>query len=154
MLRDWGATPEEVARHYPALDLKPQANLVLHRAVSVDAPDEVVFRWLCQLAVAPYSYDWVDNLGRRSPQQLTPGAERLVLGQRMTSGFRLGHVDHGRSLTIVGYGSAITYEAGDGRLVGCLACRFPRLLHLPLAAGDLVMMRRQLLNLKGLAERS
>ena len=153
MLRDWGATPEEVRRHYPALDLRPDANLVLHRAVGVDAPDARTWRWVCQLAVAPYSYDWVDNLGRRSPRELTPGVDALVVGQRMTSGFRLGHVEPGRSLTIVGYGSAITYEVRDGRLVGCLACRLPRPLHIPLAAGDLVMMRKQLLTLKELAER-
>src|ERR671928_511008 len=77
----WGATDDDVRRELPCDALLPDADVVVHRAVDVAAPPELVFRWLCQLRAAPYSYDLVDNRGRRSPRRLTPGLDRLVVGQ-------------------------------------------------------------------------
>ena len=82
---EWGSTAKERAMTLPCDHLLPDAKQVVHRAVDVDAPPEAVFRWLCQLKVAPYSYDLIDNLGRRSPRELTPGAEELREGQRFMS---------------------------------------------------------------------
>ena len=164
----WGATADEVARHYPADDLLPDA-LLLTRAVSVAAPPELTWRWLCQIALAPYSYDWIDNLGRRSPQTLTPGADRLEVGQTMATIFRLTSYDDGHQWTAIMtprgrrlFGPvALTYAAepdGNGsrivcRLAAAADSSLARLRARALAWGDLVMMRRQLLNLKALAER-
>jgi hypothetical protein len=162
----WGATPAERETALACDAVVPEASAVLVRAVDVDAPPATVFRWLCQLRVAPYSYDWIDNRGRRSPQELTPGLEQLEKGQRFVSIFRLADFEQDRSITIeqrsrVFGHFAVTYVAAErgpsrSRLVMRLAWAPPRvpLLRPLLAAGDLVMARRQLLNLKRLAERS
>lgn len=163
----WGSTTAERAEPFPCDELLPAAELEMFRAVDAEAPASVVYRWLCQLSVAPYSYDKLDNLGHRSPQTLTPGLEQLAVGQRMVSIFRLAAFEPGSSITLVSHGRlfgsvAITYRARDAapgrsRLVAKLLVVPPRSvpwslpMRLLLAPGDLVMMRRQLLNLAGLA---
>ena len=168
-VRHWGATAAEQAQARPCDGLVAGAE-VLNRAVSVAAPPALVYRWLCQLKVAPYSYDLIDNFGRRSPQELTPGVEDPRPGDTFTRVFTLVHVEPGRSLTVVWKGPrkpfgelAITWAAlPDGdvtRLLMRLCWRMDRggplgaLARLALPPGDLVMARRQLLNLKRLAER-
>jgi hypothetical protein len=162
----WGATAEDRARSLPCDVVLPNADLVLDRAVEVAAPRERVFRWLCQLSVAPYSYDLVDNRGRRSPQTLTPGAERLAVGQRFATIFRLVSFDAPEQVTAEHRGAfghvAVTYSVTEREGGSALLCRFRwspkrlpvanRPLMTALALGDLVMARRQLLNLKRLSE--
>jgi len=141
----------------------------MFRAVDVEAPQSVTFRWLCQLRAAPYSYDKLDNLGRRSPQTLTPGLDDLQPGQRVQTIFKLVEFEPGRSMTMLSEGRvfgrvACTYRSdpadeGRSRIVVKLIASYPGLPHGPLVRlagppGDLVMMRRQLLNLKELAERT
>jgi hypothetical protein len=165
----WGATRAEARRPYAADHLVDGTMLTMTRAISVAAPQELTWRWLCQVAVAPYSYDWIDNRGQRSPRTLTPGADRLVLGQRMAVVFELVAFDaphHWTGLTTARgrrlFGPvAITYAAepdGAGSRIVCRVCgaqdgpaRWTR--SRLLAWGDLVMMRKQLRTLKRLAER-
>jgi hypothetical protein len=169
LVTEWGSTPAERAASYPCDRHLSNPEAVLFRAVDVAAPAAVGFRWLCQLRAAPYSYDLLDNFGRRSPQRLTPGLERLEVGQRLMTIFRLVEFDPGRSLTVYSSGRllgdvACTYEVsrrgeGASRLVLKILARFPRgprgtAMRVLLPPGDLLMARRQLLNLKGLAERS
>jgi hypothetical protein len=168
-IAEWGSTAAERAEPFPCDRLLPDAELTMFRAVDVEAPVETTFRWLCQLRAAPYSYDKLDNLGRRSPQELTPGLERLEVGQRVQTIFRLVEFEPGRSLTMTSNGRvfgrvAATYRAagaGEGRsriVVKILATPVRGiqrpLMRVVLPPGDLAMMRRQLLNLKELAERT
>jgi hypothetical protein len=165
----WGATDAEVARRYPADAAYDGPTLAVTRAVSVAAPTDLTYRWLCQVSVAPYSYDLVDNRGRRSPTTLTPGADDLAVGQ-LVEVFTVTEVEPGHQWTgrTVGgprrfFGDLTTTYAvePDGAGASRLLCRIVlRVEWLPtrarayaLAWGDLVMMRKQLLTLKGLAER-
>ena len=81
-VEDWGSTAAERAEPFPCDRLLADPDAAMFRAVDVEAPAAVSFRWLCQLRAAPYSYDKLDNLGRRSPQALTPGLDELEVGQR------------------------------------------------------------------------
>jgi hypothetical protein len=174
----WGSSDEERKAAYPCDVLIDKPDRVLFRAVDVAAPADLVFRWVCQLRAAPYSYDWIDNLGRLSPRQLTPGLDQLEVGQRVATIFRVASFEPKRSITFdadswLFGGVAMTYralpgesDAGPGataagrrcRLVVKLLMAWPsgwhgRAMRALLPAGDLVMMRRQLLNFKALAER-
>jgi hypothetical protein len=169
---DWGSTAAERAASYPCEEFVPGADLAVFRAIDIFAPVDVVYRWLCQLRAAPYSYDLLDNLGRRSPRELTPGLEELEVGQRIMTIFHLALFERDRHLTIVcdGVGRKLlgnvssTYTlvpTGEGsRLVlklvaippvgGLLGVAYRRLM----PWFDLLMMRKQFLTLKRLAEKT
>jgi len=169
---EWGSTPADRAIDFPCDRHLTDAEDTLYRAVAVDAPPAIVFRWLCQLRAAPYSYDWIDNWGRRSPRRLTPGLENLAVGQTMMTIFDLIAFERDVHLTVrikpgtlaermfgavAGTYLIVPRSAGGCRLLVKLRVRFPRSLYgrltrIVLPPGDLIMMRRQLLNLKRLAE--
>jgi hypothetical protein len=167
----WGSTPREREQSFPCDRHVRDATDALFRAVDVDAPPAVVFRWLCQLKVAPYSYDWIDNAGRRSPRTLTPGLEVLAVGQRVMGVFELVELERDRHLTMMVASPAwqailgafacsyvvVPRGPGRSRLIVKFVARYPRgpvgtIVRWLTPWADLVMMRKQLLTLKGLAE--
>jgi hypothetical protein len=170
--RHWGTTPAERALAFPGDRPEDAGTDRLWRGVGIQAPDTIVFRWLCQLRVAPYSYDWIDNGGRRSPRTLIPELDRLERGQRFMQIFQLEDFEPGVQVTLgtpIGSRGArlfgvvrVTYwaraEAADRTrlLVKLRVLPAPgvrgRAMRAFLPWGDLLMMRRQLLNLKALAE--
>jgi hypothetical protein len=169
LVETWGSSPRERTLAYPCDGFINDPDRALYRAVDVEAPSELVYRWLCQLRAAPYSYDWIDNFGRRSPRMLTPGLEELEVGQTVMGIFRLVHFEEGRSITVNSntrlFGRvAVSYFVGptgrdQSRLVAKIIFKTSRGFlgaagRLFLPAGDLLMMRKQLLTLKSLAEQS
>lgn len=154
----WGSTAEERARPYPATELLPDATVVVHRGIDVQACAADTYRWVCQMKVAPYSYDWVDNWGRQSPRSLTPGADEFEVGDRFIAGFQVAAFEPGRSLTLrAGQWLYMSYEAvpvtdDSCRLVCALTVKRNAVIAEALVWGDLVMMRKQLRTFKGLAE--
>jgi hypothetical protein len=107
----WGSTAPERASSYPCDAVLPSGKS-LFRAVDVAAPVDVVYRWLCQLRLAPYSYDWLDNFGKRSPRALTPGLERLAVGQRAMRVFSIVDFALNDHITVA------TATAGAKRILG------------------------------------
>ena len=151
----------ETQRRYPCDELVPAPALEAWRAVTVRAHPRYVWPWVAQIQLAPYSYDWIDNLGRRSPQRLC-GLPDPVVGEAFTralGGRRFGRVlsvVRGEQLTAEIMGAVLSYvlvpEGSDTRLLFKLVARRGRVIAPVLCLGDLVMARRQLLNLARLAE--
>jgi hypothetical protein len=156
----WGVSDAEVARHYPCDDYVRSPVLQAWRGVSIAAPPAQVWPWIGQIRLAPYSYDWIDNLGRRSPQTLHDlPAPRVgepfttALGRRMG---RILEVDDCVALTAQIAHTTISYvlvaEPERTRLLMKLVAEWGRLTAPLLCVGDLVMARRQLLNIRRLVE--
>jgi hypothetical protein len=126
----WGVSDSEVARSYPCDEFVVPPAWQAWRGVDVAAPAAAVWPWVAQVRLAPYSYDWIDNRGRRSPRDLTG----TIMGAFMSY-------------------VLVPEEHDSTRLLLKVVMRTTRVKALGLSVGDLVMARRQLLNLKRLAER-
>ena len=145
------------------------AHTTLTRGIDVDAPSDLVFRWLCQLRVAPYSYDWINNFGRRSPRRLSDGADQLAVGQRFLA-LELAHFEPGREITtaasplelrlfgVLGFTyRVIRRDTGRSRILVLIDMEVPTsrwrtARHVALSWVDLLMVRKQLRTIRKLAE--
>jgi hypothetical protein len=168
----WGATASEQTMSYPCDRYLHSFDGIYFRAVEVNAPVSLLFRWLCQLKVAPYSYDWIDNRGSQSPRHLIAGLENLEIGQRVMTIFRLVDFAPDQHITLqltakrarkifgeIAVSYVIVPQTKQScRLVVKMLVRYPpqsfwSFTRCFLPWGDLLMMRKQLLTLKVLAER-
>jgi hypothetical protein len=158
----WGVTEAEVTRRYPCDDAVQAPTLQAWRGVTVRAPVDRVWPWVAQIRLAPYSYDWIDNFGRQSPRELR-GLPEPRAGEPFTAAFggrpagRILSVEPGVQFTGLLMGAAMSYVlVPDGDLTTRLLLKVvarggPTMTRL-VCVGDLLMVRRQLLNLARLAE--
>ncbi|MFT4227225.1 hypothetical protein [Micropruina sp.] len=167
LLRHTRAAPGEIDEPSPADDLLASNCDRWVRCITVNAPRQLVYRWLCQLTVAPYSFDAIDFPGRRSPVTLTPGAERLRVGQHFLifaiTSFApnsylagISRPEFDRSYGRIAISYSVTSLDDDATRLRANACvqhdAGIGVRHLALAAGDKIMAGRQLRNLKARAE--
>ncbi|HEY0448820.1 hypothetical protein [Actinophytocola sp.] len=112
---------------------------------------------MCQIRLAPYSYDYLDNFGKRSPRDRTPELVDLEVGQSFMRLFTLHSFERDDHVTIRNSRVVTTYavrpEGSGTRLVARTIFNGPNVIGRPLGMIDWVMMRKQLLNLKSHAER-
>ncbi|WP_210443426.1 hypothetical protein [Nocardioides sp. SYSU D00065] len=157
----WGVTDEETRQRYGCDELVARPSLEAWRGVTVHTGPDAVWARLRQLRLGPYSYDLIDNLGRRSPRELRDLPEPMV-GDPFTHALgrargRVLAVRPGHELTATIMGAHLSYAVVPGasgtRLLLKVVAEGPLWLVQALCLGDLVMARKQLLTLKALAER-
>ena len=169
VIHTWGTTEEDRALEFPCESYFEPPLYGYYRAIEVLAPSDVVFRWLCQLRVGTYGgFDLIDNFGRRSPRELTPGADQLESGQRILTMFELVEFAHGESISMraampfsLFFGQVgVTYRVVPS---GASRCRIVTRAVAPVKGhawrrelfpiAELQLMRSQLQTLKQLAEK-
>jgi hypothetical protein len=123
------------------------------------------------MRIAAYSYDFIEGFGKKSPEVLLPDQSSLAIGQKMMELFEVAKFETNKHITLR---IAQTYYA----IIDTLVCYYIvpvenkkcRLLlkgyikYKPglsgsiskalMPWGDLIMMRKQFLNFKRLAEKS
>ena len=172
LFEHWGATPDEIGGPVVGDELVPDARLSCTRSIDIAAPPAAVFPWLVQMGFGRagwYSYDWLDNLGRRSATTIHPEWQDVAQGDTIPGGpiefdvaiverpnaFVLQTPHTGRVLRRIGF--TLAYElrpTPEGtrlvtRMRGRVDAPLGRLVEqLVLGPGDGIMVRRQLLNLR------
>jgi hypothetical protein len=79
----WGATDAEVKRSMPGDEIVSQPSFNATRAVTIHAPAQNIYPWIVQMGVTRagwYSYDLLDNLGRRSAESILPEHQNIQVG--------------------------------------------------------------------------
>ena len=69
IFQHWGAKPDEIDSPVVGDDLCADATLSATRCITIAATPDVVFPWIRQMGLGRagwYSYDWIDNFGRKS----------------------------------------------------------------------------------------
>jgi hypothetical protein len=167
----WGATSEEIQSSVIGDDLCADATLIATRSITIKALPQDVFPWIRQMGFGRagwYSYDWLDNLGRKSATRVHEEWQSVESGDTVPSGpisFTAAIVEAPRLfvLEIKSLGKkapklhfTLAYELRDDPQGTRLVTRMRSHIKLPfgflfekliLGPGDGIMLRRQLLTI-------
>ena len=170
-LEAWGASSEEVNGPVVGDHLCPDAHVSATRCITISKPPHVVFPWIRQMGFGRagwYSYDWLDNLGRRSARGINPDWQDVSAGSRIPAGptaFIAAIVDEPTAFVLttsphgVGKRLAFTlaYELREHPEGTRLVTRMRARINVPggrqvakclLSPGDGIMVRKQLKTLR------
>ena len=102
----WGMTRGEAAMVLPGDELVPEPTAIDTRAITIDAPPDMVWPWLVQMGYGRggwYSYDRLDMRGR-SADRIVPDWQALAVGDVVPTdpggGFVVRSIDPHRSLVL------------------------------------------------------
>ena len=178
MFQFWGATTDEINSVVVGDDLCRHATLIATRSITISAPPQDVFPWIRQMGFGRagwYSYDWLDNLGRKSATSIIDEWQSVKSGDKIPSGpisFNATIVEAPRHFVLeiqsIGKKSprlhfTLAYELRDDlqgtrlvtRMRSHIALPFGSLIEkLILGPGDGIMLRRQLLTISRNVSRS
>jgi hypothetical protein len=172
----WGATDQEACGPMPGDDLVPKASLNATRAITIDAPPELVWPWIVQMGYRRagfYTYALLDNAGFESADRILDEYQPPKIGDWMpmarkvneTTAFKVKAFAINEWLLWEKPDSTwawklVPLEGGRTRLVSRLKVRYAwerpasAILTLVLLEfGDFPMMRRVLKGIKARAER-
>lgn len=170
-LQHWGTTDDEISGAVAGDHFCPKATLIATRSITLGAAPEEVFPWIRQMGFRKagwYSYDWLDNFGRKSARQINPEWQDVHTGSKVPGGpvkFEAALVEPPAAFVL-----RVAFRSKLGnRLCGTLAyelrpvpngtrlvTRLRTHLNVPggrllekiiLGPGDGIMLRKQLLNL-------
>jgi hypothetical protein len=85
----WGSTREELERLMPGDEIVKRPMFNATRAVTINARPEDIWPWLVQIGFGRagwYSYDVLDNLGRRSAERIRPDLQHIQPGDLVPIG--------------------------------------------------------------------
>ena len=163
----WGASDEERRKPLPGDELVPDPLTTSTRAITVNAPVDMVWPWLAQIGQDRsgfYSYDWLENLAgcrMHNADVVHPEWQQRAVGEIVKLHWALGNkvtcFEPNRAMVLEGWGAFVVEPLDDQRTRVILRGRKARgwsavydilLIELP----DFLMERKMLLGLKKRAE--
>ena len=165
------AQPEEHIAPMNGDHICGEAQLIATRAITIAAPPDQVFPWIRQMGFGKagwYSYDIVDNLGRRSAKSIRTEWQNVNSGDAIPGGLIDFHVDlvnapYTLVMSLRGNGRiakricfSLAYELHEHPVGTRLVTRVRARIDVPLGGllaryvlgpGDGIMLRQQLRNI-------